>query len=150
MASVGSRAKQIISLMAFLLVISLVSASAQHVGKGATKDKDGTEDAITATSAGQTAAVDAKGKLRQPTQEEIDALTAGLKLNDSFEGLTAQLMPSGAMMMDLQGRFEATSIAKINPDGTISQACVTTQQEAKDFLKSTKKPATKQPVWEEK
>jgi hypothetical protein len=90
--------------------------------------------------AGQTVAVDPQtGKLRPPTPEEARQLGMALKnyLNRSSQGLTVKTHPNGAQSVDLQGRFQSVSLAKINPDGSASEKCVTSMQEAEQFLNSS-------------
>ena len=136
----------------FALSIGTASAFAQHAAKGNTPDD------ATVNAAGQTVAVDKNGKLRKPTQEEINVLVQGMHLNDSPEGLTTKTVGNGSVVMDLQGRFENATVAKINPDGTLSTACVTNAKQAKAFLtadttkttKTTKQGTTAAPKLEEK
>jgi hypothetical protein len=90
--------------------------------------------------AGQTVAVDPQtGKLRPPTPDEARQLGMALRnyLNRSSQGLTVKTHPNGAQSVDLQGRFQSVSLAKVNPDGSASEKCVTSMQEAEEFLKSS-------------
>lgn len=120
--------------------LSVLSAFGQHSGKGSSKDKDGNVEDATVNSSGQQVSSNS-GKLRQPTPEEVQALTESLTLNDSVEGLTTKKVANGATAVDLQGRFQSVAIAKKNPDGSISESCVQSKKEAEDFLNS--KPAAK-------
>jgi hypothetical protein len=128
--------------MLALMMILATSVFAQHAAKGNASDD------ANANASGQQVSVDAKsGKLRKPTQEEIDALVSGMKLNDSSEGLKAKSVGNGTVVMDLEGRFETATVAKINPDGTVSTACVNNAKGAKDFLKAdTTNPKQKTPA----
>ena len=90
--------------------------------------------------AGQTVAIDRQtGKLRPPTPEEARKLTEGLKnfLSRSDQGLTVVTHPNGAQSVDLQGRFQSVTLAKINSDGSTSEKCVTGMHEARAFLAPT-------------
>lgn len=90
--------------------------------------------------AGQSVAIDRKtGKLRPPTQEEARKLAEGLKnfLSRSGQGLTIVTHRSGAQSVDLQGRFQSVTLAKINRDGSTSEKCVTSMHEARAFLAPT-------------
>jgi hypothetical protein len=138
--SMSRTLKVLISVTALLLVFSTSNVFAQHAAKG----NAGNDDA-TVGAAGQSVAVDAKGKLRAPTHEEIQALTGAMKLNNSVEGLTSKVVGNGTVMVDLQGRFESVSVAKRNPDGSISKACVVSAKEAEQFLKSEPSKAKEQP-----
>ena len=87
--------------------------------------------------AGQTVAIDRQtGKLRPPTPEEARKLAEGLKnfLSRSDQGLTIVTHPNGAQSVDLQGRFQTATLAKINRDGSTSEKCVTSMREARAFL----------------
>ena len=90
--------------------------------------------------AGQSVAVDPQtGKLRPPTPEEARQLGMALRkyLSRSSQGLTVKTHPNGAQSVDLQGRFQSVSLAKINPDGSASEKCVTSMQQAEQFLNSS-------------
>lgn len=128
-------------LATFIFIFAVMSASAQHAAKGNAK---GNDDANVSAS-GQKVAVDpATGKIRRPTQEEIQDLVSGMQLNDSVEGLTPKIVGNSTIAIDLQGRFENVMIVKINPDGSLSKACVVSPQSAKEFLNSdTPKKASK-------
>jgi hypothetical protein len=127
-------------VIAFVFLFAVLSASAQHAAKG---NAPGNDEANVSAS-GQQVAVDAKGKLRKPTPEEIQQLVAGMKLNDSVEGLTPKIVGNSTVAVDLEGRFQNVVIVKINPDGTLSKACVVSAKDAKAFLESdAPKPAAK-------
>ena len=137
------RVSRVLVTVVLATLISGLSAFAQHAGKGSAKDKDGVEEEVNVSASGQQVAVEpGTGKIRQPTNEEIKQLTDALKLNDSVEGLVPVVTDSGALMVDLQDRMQNVAVAKINPDGTVSQACVTNSKEASEFLnkKTSKKP----------
>ena len=123
--------------------LTVLSAFGQHSGKGSSKDKDGNVEETTSNVSGQQAAAadSNSGKLRQPTPEEVQALTESMTMNDSVEGLTTKKVANGGTAVDLQGRFQSVAIAKKNPDGSIAESCVQSKKEAEDFLNS--KPAAK-------
>ncbi|HZQ96129.1 MAG TPA: hypothetical protein VFA67_14025 [Candidatus Sulfotelmatobacter sp.] len=86
-----------------------------------------------------------KKQLRQPTPEEIKNLTDGMKksLSRDATGLVVVKHPNGAESVNLQGRFMNLDVVKINPDGTLSEKCVSNVDEAKRFLQidaSSSKP----------
>jgi len=76
------------------------------------------------------------GTLRLPTPDETQVLVDNLieLTNRSTEGLQARALPSGAVAVDLQDRFEQVTIARPNPDGTSEVRCVASFEEAADFL----------------
>jgi hypothetical protein len=81
--------------------------------------------------------IDAKtGRLRKPTPEETKELVDSLRslTNRSSKGLTAVTRPDGTRQVNLQGRFGNAVIARPNPDGTMETRCVTTFEEAAEFL----------------
>lgn len=87
-----------------------------------------------------------RGKFRAPTKEEQDELMAAIapRLSQSSEGLTPKLhTATGATMIELDERFESVALARVAPDGTVVNECVTTESEAKEFLQRdlAKKPA---------
>ena len=75
------------------------------------------------------------GQLRRPTAEETEALVAQLTAmtNQSAEGLQ-QTSGTNGVFVDLQDRFQSTVLARPNPDGTSEMRCVTTFEEAAEFL----------------
>ena len=99
--------------------------------------------------AGQSVAIDRQtGKLRPPTPDEARQLSAALKnyLNRSDQGLVITTHPNGVQSVDLQGRFQSVSLAKINSDGSASEKCVTSMREAQDFLMSSSTTRQKSPA----
>ncbi|MBX7222775.1 MAG: hypothetical protein K1Y36_22695, partial [Blastocatellia bacterium] len=54
--------------------------------------------------------------------------------NRSTDGLVEEQLPNGSYLLDLKGRFQNVSLAKINPDGKISVGCVTSLGEANTFF----------------
>jgi hypothetical protein len=95
-------------------------------------------------SAGMTVAVDAHGKLRQPTAAENRALAAGIQgLTKSAADVQVNRTPDGTMSVDLTDTFLNISMAQIQPDGTVRQVCVDSAADANAVLNNT-------PVLEEK
>jgi hypothetical protein len=78
----------------------------------------------------------ARGKLRAPTKDEVEALVAsmGRSLSQSDAGLVQRPLPNGAVALDLEGRFESIAMARIGADGKVVQECVTSDPEARHFL----------------
>jgi hypothetical protein len=137
-----SRKRATVKVMMILsLTVVLASWSATTAFAQAAAKSSATDDGYAAVQvAGQQVAIDrATGKLRQPTPQEAKALAAGLMkfLNRSSAGLTAVQHPNGATSMDLQGRYLSVSVAKVNPDGTVSEKCVTSIKAAKNFVGRT-------------
>jgi hypothetical protein len=122
--------------LAALLLAS--PAVAQHAGKHDAVSKAKEADQPDADSAaGSTAAFDtATGKLRALTREEARALIDAMapSLNQSAEGLSPVLHPDGTVSMDLQGRFESVSLARVRTDDSVATRCVSTVGETEQFL----------------
>ncbi|HUQ50062.1 MAG TPA: hypothetical protein VM056_05045 [Terriglobales bacterium] len=96
----------------------------------------------------QTSTAGQKVQLREPTREEVEALIEGMKVyvNDSPAGLTPVQHPDGMISLDLQGRYQNITIAKIEADGSISTECVSSKHEAERFLTGKKKAEPKSPT----
>jgi|SRR5215212_9206289 len=87
--------------------------------------------------AGQDVQVDSQtGQIKPLTPEEARKLADGLKvmLNKSTEGLVEEHNADGSVTMDLQGRFQNVTVARVNDDGTISQSCVDNRRAAASFF----------------
>jgi septal ring-binding cell division protein DamX len=114
-------------------IVASPTASAQPLSNQAP-----TADADTSIQfANQKITVDAKtGKLRKPTVEEARALVEQLTgmTNRSTEGLQVAPSANGGHKVDLQGRFQSVILAKPNPDGTSEVRCVSSMEEATEFL----------------
>ncbi|HEY9420635.1 MAG TPA: hypothetical protein VIW92_04410 [Thermoanaerobaculia bacterium] len=77
------------------------------------------------------AAIDAKGKLRQPTPAEAKQLVDGLKsMSKSTEGLPVTHWPDGTMSLDLSGAFLHVWVAYVGQDGALHEACVDSPEAA--------------------
>jgi hypothetical protein len=116
----------------FILVFGVGTASAQHAAKAQSDNA-------------QVASVGANGKVRRPTPEELQKITedTNKNLTHSTKGLVVVKREDGSRFVDLQDRFQAVSLAKVDADGKVQTECVTTKDEAKKFLESDTKPATK-------
>jgi hypothetical protein len=135
-----SRAARVLApLAAVVLVVGLWVALTHASGQGRIK----TPKAAPQSQAGKTyvptreITVDKQtGKVRKPTAEETQELVASLSsmLSRSTEGLTARTLPDGARQVTLEGRFAPVAIARPRADGTMEVRCVTSFDEAADFL----------------
>ena len=113
-------------LLACLLVFGATAAFAQHAAKG------GNEVGVS----GQQVAKDpATGKFRAPTLEELKILAPPAN-NESAEGLEVRILPNGARMVDLEGRFQSYSVATKDADGQLRTGCVRNAKDTEQFLKS--------------
>jgi hypothetical protein len=153
MNQLRSRTTALLLLPAMTVLALALGTSTSAVAQKSVSPKAAAADAYTYVPfAGQSVAIDRQtGKLRPPTPDEARQLGAALKnfLNRSDQGLTITTHANGVQSVDLQGRFQSVSLAKINPDGSASEKCVTSMSEAQAFLmpapakqKSAASPAT--------
>jgi hypothetical protein len=79
---------------------------------------------------------DQSGALRLPTAQETQTLVERLMTltNRSTDGLQTTSLPNGAAAVNLDGRFAPVMLARPNPDGTSEVRCVTSFEEAAEFL----------------
>ena len=90
---------------------------------GAMDAPDGQAPNNTAPSGGLNVVKDPEtGKLRGPDRAEA-AKFGGPAINRSVEGLKPEVLPSGATVMNLQGRFQSYTVATRNSDGVIQLEC---------------------------
>jgi hypothetical protein len=92
---------------------------------------------VTGKVAGQDVQVDGQtGQIKPLTQEEAQKLAAGLGqlVNQSTEGLEQVHHEDGSVSMDLKGRFQNVTVARINQDGTVTESCVDNPQAAGAFF----------------
>ena len=75
---------------------------------------------------GLMAAIDSRGKLRQPTPAEARQLINGIQsmTNKSAENLQVNIWPDGTRSIDLGGAFLHVWVAYAGPDGSVQNACV--------------------------
>jgi hypothetical protein len=85
---------------------------------------------------GVMAAIDASGKLRQPTAAESKALAAGVEsmFKSAPSSLQAKQTADGTMSVDLGTSFLNISIAQVGPNGTIQQICVDNAADANALI----------------
>jgi hypothetical protein len=117
---------------------------------------------ITVKVGGRDVQVDPQtGQIKPLTPQEAQQLADGLKgmFNKSTEGLVAVREPDGSLSMDLKGRFQNVTVARMNDDGTLSQSCVDNPEAAAKFFRidpqllgvqipaiQPSKPAQKSPI----
>jgi hypothetical protein len=92
---------------------------------------------VTVKVAGQDVQVDGQtGQMKPLTPEEAQRLAAGLKemVNQSTDGLEQVQHEDGSVSMDLQGRFQNVTVARVNQDGSVSQSCVDNPESAGAFF----------------
>lgn len=123
-----SKGTVIVSMFSVVLLCSWASTAAAQQNQPQQKKR------YTATRA---IVVDSQsGELRMPTAQETQELVDSLVVltNRSAEGLQITTLPNGARAVNLENRFQSVMLARPNPDGTSETRCVTTFDEAADFL----------------
>lgn len=97
----------------------------------------GTRTYITRRVGGQDVHIDTQsGDIKPLTPEEARRLAEGLApmVDRSTEGLKQVTHPDGSVSMDLQGRFQSVTVARVNTDGTVEQSCVDNPKAAARFF----------------
>lgn len=61
-------------------------------------------------------------------------------LSRSTEGLVEVHRPDGSVHVNLEGRFQSASVARLNRDGTVETTCVETPVQAEAFLDGAATP----------
>jgi hypothetical protein len=93
---------------------------------------------VTVKMAGQDIQVDGQtGQIKQLTPDEARKLAAGLKQlvnNKSVEGRPEVYHDDGSSSIDLEDRFQNVTLAKIDEDGNLVQACVDNVKAAAVFF----------------
>lgn len=128
-------AQAAILVLAMTLSLGAGSGVFAQTAKFEKPEKEGTK----AQASGQQAEIDAKtGKLKQPPQDEADALTEAMKVlfNRPTDGLKATYFADGTVMVELPEEFMEVSVIKINPDGSNSVECVTGIKNAEESIKA--------------
>ena len=134
----------IVTAIAVLTIAAITVVSRQSANSTSGPQKTPTATANVAGSkytkvmvAGQEVQVDSQtGKIKPLTPEEAQRLAAGLKgmLSKSTEGLVEEHKSDGSTSVDLQGRFQNVTVARVNEDGTVTQSCVDNPRAAAAFF----------------
>jgi hypothetical protein len=76
------------------------------------------------------------GQLRKPTDEELSQLVSSLTgmLDRSTDNLSARPLHNGGQMVELDGALAPVAIARPRADGSMEVKCVTSMDEAAEFL----------------
>lgn len=92
---------------------------------------------VTVKVAGQDVQVDGQTEqIQELTPEEARKLAAGIKqlVNKSDQGLSEVHHDDGSVSVNLEGRFQHVTVARVNEDGTVSQSCVDNPRAAAAFF----------------
>ena len=133
-----------------LLTLIVLSAATAAFAQSAGIDQG--SSAQTVADAQKVAIDPATGRLRGITAEEARALIASVsrELSQSDEGLTIVYHPDGMVSIDLEDRFQSAVLVRVEADGTLRAQCVTTVEEAEQFLTGKLSTSPKPAALEEK
>lgn len=127
----------VVLAIAAVTVVSRQRASASGPNETRKTQEAQSPDLVTVKVAGQDVQVNGQtGQIKALTPEEAQKLAAGLKqmVNQSTEGLVQVQRADGSVSMDLEGRFQNVTLARVNKDGRVSQSCVDNPQAAGAFF----------------
>lgn len=77
------------------------------------------------------------GQIKPLSPQEAQQLAEGLRvmLNRSSEGLDQVRHADGSVTVDLQGRFQNVTVARVNDDGSVTRSCIDNPEAAADFFR---------------
>lgn len=118
---------------ALIGVLSPSTALAQQAARGTPSDA--------ADGQASQAAVDAQGRLRQPTPEERRALAAERRAQaERAVDPVPVRRPDGSLLIGIPEHLESVSVAKVE-DGTVRTGCFDDAAAAEAFLRAPAAPA---------
>ena len=127
-----------------VLAISAVSVLSRQTAKVKEQNKPESIAAapkpkvyVTRKMAGQDVKVDGQtGEIQPLTPQDAEKMAAGLAtmVNQSSEGLVQVQHSDGSVSMDLEGRFQNVTVARVNKDGSVTQSCVDNPRAAGAFF----------------
>jgi hypothetical protein len=124
--------------IATVTVVSKQQSQTTSVNKAEKSKKTARKANFTTVKvAGQDVKVDGHtGQMAQLTPEEARKLAEGLKnmVSQSTEGLVQVQHQDGSVSMDLRGRFQNVTVARVNKDGSVSRSCVDNPRAAGRFF----------------
>jgi hypothetical protein len=93
---------------------------------GASVSMAGERPSQPAAGSGMQVAIDATGKLRQPTAAEAQALSKafGPMLNRSAQSVQVTQFPDGTLSVKLGTEYLNVWLAAVTADGSLTQACI--------------------------
>lgn len=121
----------VIMAIGAITVLSRQRADAERKAQMANKT-----EFVKSQHAAQDQAVNSESQAQELTPEEAQKLAAGMKelVNQSTDGLVEVQHSDGSVSVDLQGRFQNVTVARVNKDGSISQSCVDNPRSAGAFF----------------
>lgn len=125
--------------IAAITVVSRQSASGTEINAPQKVTTAAEKKYTTVKVAGQDVQIDSQTGQMKPLSPEdakklADALKSELNKNKSSEGLVEEHNHDGSVSMDLQGRFQNVTVARVNKDGTVTTSCVDNPRAAAAFF----------------
>lgn len=130
----------IVLALGALTVISRQTAKVKASGvpeKGTPVANNADKKFATVKVAGQDVKIDPQtGRVQDLTPEEAQRLARGLKqmVNKSTAGLEEVHYKDGSTSLNLEGRFQSVTVAKVDEDGNLVTSCVDTPRAAGAFF----------------
>ncbi len=101
------------------------------------RHKEPAANYLTRTVMGQEIQVDREtGQMKPLNAQETEKLAQALKkmVNQSTDALAQVKHSDGSVSMELDGRFQNVTVARVNNDGTVSKSCVDNPRAAAAFF----------------
>lgn len=129
----------ILATVTLMLGLGVVFTQASRQGNGRAKTPKAAPqagDGKTYVATREITVDQQSGKVRKPTASETQELVATLRqmTSRSTEGLTAKTLADGTKQVTLEGRFGPVTIARPRADGTMEVRCVSSFEDAAEFL----------------
>jgi hypothetical protein len=126
----------IVAIAAITVVSRQVMTKQANVPDPTTTADAATKKYVTLKVGGQDVQVDSQtGQIKPLSPDEAKRMAEGLKmLNKSTDGLVQVQNADGSVSMDLQDRFQNVAVAKVNPDGSVTQSCIDDPRAAAQFF----------------
>jgi hypothetical protein len=119
------------------VVLALAAGMVPQAARAASPDKAAAPQVTANPSGGLTVSIDPRtGRIRPITPQEARQLVAGMSQLFS-RAITAQDVTQyadGTISVDLSGSFQNVYLARLNPDGSVGQACVDNAAAAYEFF----------------
>jgi hypothetical protein len=123
---------------ASVAIAMALAAAGPHVAQAASQGKAAAGPQVTAhPSGGLTVSIDPRtGRIRPITPQEARQLVAGMShlFSRAITAKDVTEYADGTISVDLSGSFQNVYLARLNPDGSVGQACVDNAAAAYDFL----------------
>lgn len=138
----GKRLGRLVALLATVVLVlglGVVFTKASRQGEGRLKTPKAAPQSGSAKTYVPTREITVDkqtGQVRKPTADETRELVDQLRAmtSRSTEGLAAKTLADGTKQVTLEGRFAPVALARPRADGTMEVKCVTTFEDATEFL----------------